>query len=124
MTKPNAAVRLPIPARERPYAAFARHLVKQEEEEDVNPPQPIDPARRVTDDTLALLKHISDELAHAQMAATGLLPYAVRLKLTRTLLTVAEKAEAAHTLFSIWREHGTLTMPRVKTGRKRRFKPW
>lgn len=107
--------------RELPYAAFARHLNDEEERE---PPAPVDPVRRATETLIGRLDKIEDELAEAQVDMLTLYPTAIRLKLSKLFLLAGERVrDAAHAL-RMFDLHGTLTPPRAaKPKKKSRFRP-
>ena len=112
--------RRPDPAGERAYAAFTRHLPAAEE---TPPPKPVQPSKRVTDEAIGTLTQIIDALARTEIAILGHLPEPARLKLSRLLLTTAEKADAARTTFSCYAAHGTLTPAGATPRHKHRLKP-
>lgn len=122
MNKPemNKPVRLPIPASEKPYATFMRHFSTVDDDRPA--PQPLDPKDRVIRDAVATLAEVMDRLVRTEVDIIGHLPDAVRLKLSRLILTTAEKAEATHTALVNFARHGTLASPNHRA--QNRHKPF
>lgn len=112
--------KLPIKHDERAYASFTRQLAHQD---DRPTPEPLPPDERVTRDALATLAEVMDRLIATDVAVPGHLPEAVRLKLSRLILSAAEKTEAAHAAFACYARRNTLSSPSTHRHHKRRSRP-
>ena len=109
-------------AREKVYKPFARRIAEAAPETEA--PAPIDPAARITAETIQMLAEFGEHLVNAQASVIARLPEAARLKLSLLLLTAADAAEAALVTFRRYAATGTLEPPRQARGpqKKRRFK--